>query len=207
MLQPRLRLLVSADFLSDQFRRQLVPGRIPVSISDIAPESVEEDFVLLRIGLHGLGQVKEIDLFTPCQRLQSQIGIKNAVGPDVLQKPLSHDRIRMNLDRITQGDEEKSGLLLYDVIMHLPDQSFGDVPGLFPVFIMRLDINHVIDANVFGVARGRRGTISRFGLVLGREPSLVFPVSKLKLGDELHVMNQLHDAQAIVQPAAKPVES
>src|SRR5258706_14837933 len=107
------------------------------------------------MGLHKSGQVKEIDLLPLGQRLKSQVWIENAIGADMLQKLLSNDRVWIDLDCITQCDQIKPGFLLRNTITYLLDQSFGDSPGLLPIFIPRLDINHIVDADVFGVSYGR----------------------------------------------------
>ena len=96
-----------ADVLGDQICRQPVSLGIPVAIAEIASESMQENFVLIGVALHRRGQIQEIDLLAIGQRFQSQVRIETCVGPDVLKKSLAHVLIRINLNRVAQGDEQE----------------------------------------------------------------------------------------------------
>jgi hypothetical protein len=93
--------------LGDQICRQPVSLGIPVAIAEIASESMQENFVLIGVALHRRGQIQEIDLLAIGQRFQSQVRIETCVGPDVLKKSLAHVLIRINLNRVAQGDEQE----------------------------------------------------------------------------------------------------
>ena len=58
-----------AHLLCDQISGQPVSIGVPVSVPQIASESVQEDLVLIRIALHWLRQVDKVDLLASCQRL------------------------------------------------------------------------------------------------------------------------------------------
>src|SRR6266542_6387257 len=77
-------------------------------------------------------------------------------------------------------------------IAHLDDQRFSDAPAFPPVIVMRLNIWHVVDANVIG--SGFAG-----GDIYGPEIPVFTPFSESRLRDKLNVMNELDDAQVIMK--------
>ena len=58
-----------AHLLCDQISGQPVSIGVPVSVPQIASESMQEDFVLIGIALHWLRQVDKVDLLARSQRL------------------------------------------------------------------------------------------------------------------------------------------
>jgi len=55
--------------LSDQIGDDLMPGGVPMSISNISIESVKKNSVLVGVRLHRFGQIKKIDMFALSQGL------------------------------------------------------------------------------------------------------------------------------------------
>ena len=71
-----------AEFLRDEVRCQAMSVHVPVSIPKIFAKSVQEDFVLIGIGLHRFSQI---------QPLCKQVAIKYyacRAWPDAYNRPL-----------------------------------------------------------------------------------------------------------------------
>lgn len=88
--------------------------------------------MLFGIGLEGLREGQDGEIFALAERGDSVVGIKQVSDAEMLLKAFADGRIGPYLDAGIFGDREKHRMMLHGVVADLSDELLSDLPGVLP---------------------------------------------------------------------------